>query len=754
MSSTLLPPDLRVLCRKLTSVPPQQLPHALPSLVSHVVRCRHALSTPADGKAKGEAAESAQLVNKLKTSITTLVNSRTREARFAAIALIKSAVDVGGWEVLRGCEPWVRGLLSIVQKGDPVASKELAIVTLTRIYALLQPYQTLVREIATPTIPAFATACVQLIKVPATGAVTSTPLSVVETICDAFSTLIPLYPATFRPSSNQTLTAIRPFLAPTETDDFSVPQSLQESARRLAATQHHVAAKSGGSEEWAKLLDGIVSNIHDTADHVLRAVDESWEPTSGNPRPKVPIDGPMTTGGAKTDDYPSWSGVHAGSQRLVGLFDFLSTCLRHSTKGAVAVPLTKLTDTVTRVCAVARLSPKSSWDQALQTKAAIGRDEKEDLWSVIPDVHMAALRLIQALFQRLGDDMTPYVSDLSDTILRVFNSAISIPAIRSTSYATLHDLLVLTGPALPKTTVDMLQPVIGATCRDLQEDAGYLKQPKNTASAGDGKKNGLAANADLFLQKPEATAEQKAVPLEAGHKVAASTLLTTLLTRLPQKHLKPSHRSLLDQTAILTSNRGAMVASVLNPYVDTRGRKYPSILPHLTQQFPQDQTLEILRTNLRPEAGRASGIEEDREMNEDEHDEDDESEDEAADDEREDHEMGDAETQAAAPLQPGTLPAAPQLDLPKPNNPFEVNDDETTTVYGGFGNVRPRESSPPKRKHQGAEVTSPKRQELETPAPNLAQPQAGVSTMAVDEDSDSGESAHLQIDLDDDSDDE
>ena len=55
------------------------------------------------------------LVNKLKTTLTTLVNSRTREPRFAAIALIKTAVDVGGWEVLRECKPWVLGLLSIVQ---------------------------------------------------------------------------------------------------------------------------------------------------------------------------------------------------------------------------------------------------------------------------------------------------------------------------------------------------------------------------------------------------------------------------------------------------------------------------------------------------------------------------------------------------------------------------------------------------------------------------------------------------------------
>lgn len=110
-----LPPDLRVLCRKLTSIPQPQLPHALPSLTGHVIRCRDVLSAPQDQKSKDDASQGAQLVHKLRTSITTLLNGRSREGRFAAVCLVKAVVDVGGWEMLRVCEPWVRGLLAIVQ---------------------------------------------------------------------------------------------------------------------------------------------------------------------------------------------------------------------------------------------------------------------------------------------------------------------------------------------------------------------------------------------------------------------------------------------------------------------------------------------------------------------------------------------------------------------------------------------------------------------------------------------------------------
>lgn len=111
------PPDLRVLCRKLTSIPPAQLPHALPALTRHVIRCKDALSAPHEQKPKDDASAqgTAGLVNKLKTSISTLLNGRSREARFAAIGLVKAVVDVGGWEMLRASEPWVRGLLSIIQ---------------------------------------------------------------------------------------------------------------------------------------------------------------------------------------------------------------------------------------------------------------------------------------------------------------------------------------------------------------------------------------------------------------------------------------------------------------------------------------------------------------------------------------------------------------------------------------------------------------------------------------------------------------
>lgn len=109
-----LPPDLQVLCRRLTSTDPAELPALCPSLIGHVHRCKAVLSLPTDQKKDG-ASEVSVLVHKLRTHLTTLLkNGRSQPGRFSAAILIKAVIDVGGWESLRTSEAWVRGLLDML----------------------------------------------------------------------------------------------------------------------------------------------------------------------------------------------------------------------------------------------------------------------------------------------------------------------------------------------------------------------------------------------------------------------------------------------------------------------------------------------------------------------------------------------------------------------------------------------------------------------------------------------------------------
>ncbi|KAM4057110.1 rRNA processing/ribosome biogenesis domain-containing protein [Hirsutella rhossiliensis] len=748
-----LPPDLRVLCRKLSSIPPAQLPHALPALTRHVARCRHVLSTPQEQKPKDDASQVSLLVHKLKTSITALLTGRNLEARFAAVGLVKAVVDVGGWETLRGAEPWVRELLAILQKGDSLASKELAVVTLTRIYVLVHPYQTLVREIATPTIPAFAKACIQIIKPAAPGQTSTVPAAIMETICNAFSTLIPLYPTTFRPCSSQARSAVRGCLAPTSSDSIFVSQSQQRAAGRLTVSLHQTAAKSGGSDEWAKMVDSVLRELHATADQVFRAVDESWQPTEGYGRAMVDADGEPNGGSASSDQLPRWTGLSAGAQRLVGLFHHLADYIHCPTKGPVTVPVGAIVNAISRVCLIAKLSPKSqTWDQAVETNPAIGREEKEELWSLMPDIHVAAMDLTLVMLRRLEKGMVPLAPELSDHLVRIFRSGMDIPAVRRTCYLVLDCLLSHAGPTMSKPAVAMFEPLVAACCRDLQQDAGFLKpSSRPSPTAQDSKKSGGVANVDLFLQ-PAASAAEQEFSLDADHKAAAVRLLPVMFSNLPQQHLKPTLRGLLDKTAILTRSRQGMLSSVLHPYQDQRGRMFPSILPHMSRQYPQDQGLEIIRSNLRigsvlgESKMYASMVETEEEVGG-------ESGDAMAIEDDNDDDTGVGSGKGS--VQAATLPKIPQIEdgMPVQNNPFAL-DSTGTSIPRHDGNPADLQS---KRKHEGADPNPPKRQELEKPTTSV---DAGAASrqpaqQSVDEeDDDSDVSVHLNMELEDDDEDE
>ncbi|GAO13159.1 hypothetical protein UVI_02025160 [Ustilaginoidea virens] len=736
-----LPPDLRVLCRKLASIPPAELPQAVPSLTKHIVRCRDVLSSPQEQKPSDSKSQSSQLLGKLRTSITTLLTGRSREARFAAVCLVKSVVDVGGWEILRNCEPWVRGLLSVVQ-----------------------PFQTLAREVATPSIPAFITACLRLAKPQASTGVPAPPLGTVETVCDSFSTLIPLYPTTFRPFNSPIKSAIRGYLAPALSDGVLVPESLRCAARRLAISLHCVAAKAGGSEDWAKLVDNLLRELHCTADQVLRAVHESWEGTFGYNRQRVGPEGKPRGGSHSGDQLPPWEGLESGAERLQGIFDYLAECLRYPTKASVVIPLGAFMDAISRVCLVARQHPKSQpWDQAVDTNAAISREEKDELWSVISDMHLSALGLALLMVRRFGQGMIPLVPEMLDHLVRVFKSGIASSPVRVAGYQLLNAILPLVGPTLSKATVVTLEPFIGACCRDLQEDAGFLKPPPKPSTSlkkNDSLKSSLA-NADLFLQR-QGSAPETLVTLDAQHKAAAAGLLARLLSTLPQHHLKPTLRGLLDKTAILTANRDAMLLSVLNPYKDPRGRIYPNILPHLTHQFPQDQGLEILRSNLRTSGVLGHhGREELADLAEIEQDEEDE-EDEASPDEDDkatgglqEPDVTPAETtleDALEPLrQPDTGPGT--LGPPVESNPFEVKSSHRPNAFDVDSLSKP--DFPAKRKPDDLEASPSKRQETSKPAAaSLPEPlpRQDAEDAEDDESDESDESVHLNMELDEDED--
>ncbi|CAK7564496.1 MAG: hypothetical protein SEPTF4163_002390 [Sporothrix epigloea] len=613
-----LSPDLRLLSRKLAATSPVDLPPLCPILVGHILRCGELLSTSVEHQGKSNASEASVHVHKLKTQIVTLLLGKTPQGRYAGIVLAKAVVDVGGWESLRTAEPWVRGLLSLLQKPDPVASKELAIVTLTRIYTLLHAYPTLVREITTPTIPTFATACLQLIKPAAPGLPPKSPMSLVETVTRALSALVPLYPTTLRPFANQVRTAVRPYIAPSTSDDLVVPPSLRRSARQVLIKLHYTAAKNGNAEEWAKLVNGLIRDAHATADQIFRAIRESRDHGAGfAPSAPISAEGEPAGGGDGAEDLPAWSGLGSGAQRLIGILETLSQVFREATKLPVAVPFGILTGLVSRISVIfAPTSSDQERDFSSLINPSISRDERDELWSVMPGLHAACLGLLNSMVKRLGTNTVPLALEMLEDAVRMLAANCHIPRVQSATYVFVKNILPLIGPSLTRNAVDSIVPVLRSCCQDILEAHDLLQSAKYT----DGKpvQNGAkgkigVANADLFLKTGSVSSNGAALSkatgtgssnsktrrLSAAHLCAAESLLVAILSYVPQEHIKKADRTMLDRTAILSGNSEAMLSSVLQPYVDRSGRYFANTIPFLARAYPHDVGMEILRSNLR-----------------------------------------------------------------------------------------------------------------------------------------------------------
>lgn len=106
--------SLRAVTHRLTTTPVKELPHLASFLAASLSDCGDILSAPQSQKSANSEAGNALQVHKLKARLTSLLQDRSFEGRWTAVVLVKATVEVGQWEILRECEPWVRGLLGIL----------------------------------------------------------------------------------------------------------------------------------------------------------------------------------------------------------------------------------------------------------------------------------------------------------------------------------------------------------------------------------------------------------------------------------------------------------------------------------------------------------------------------------------------------------------------------------------------------------------------------------------------------------------
>jgi len=399
-----------------------------------------------------------------------------------------------------------------------------------------------------------------------------------------------------------------------------VSSSLRESARRLAIALHQTVAKNAGGEEWSKAVRDLVKDAHVTADNVFRAVIEDWESTAGYAGEPVDVNEALGGGGRNPDDLPQWNGIVAGVERLSGLLEMLVEYFRSETSTPVSIPLGSIMDLVTRMLSIAMpASDSSSRQGSARLHPAIDRDEKDGLWCGIPQVYVAALQVIIALVERLQVAFMPLAQGFFDQLVWVHPFGRNHPEFRLVTYVVVAKVLLYIGQSFDKAQVGKLGPIMRSCCRDLQPVDPGSHSDTRVGEAGK-KSDGHNANqnADTFLQSKHSSVEVRLD--ETDLTLAARSLLPLLLSHIPQQYVDVSLRSLIERTAILSHDKDAMLASILNPFVGKNGKAMATVLPHLARDFGQDMAVEVLlrpRMPLLPSSGARvfpdDGVDEDYE---------------------------------------------------------------------------------------------------------------------------------------------
>ncbi|SZF01672.1 unnamed protein product [Blumeria hordei] len=620
------PPELRVLCNQLSSTRAADLPSLVPTLSEYIARCQDPLSC---FTSKSDTKSTSVLVHKLKTQITALLQGKDPGEKLTAIVLIKAVVEVGGLEVLRSCEPWVKGLLALITKHDCIVLKEMCIATLTKIYILTHQSPSIVRELTTPTLPAYVSSCLEVITSRSIENTQQVSISIQESVIHSFAMLVPHHKSIFRPFATQIRTSLNRLLTPSILDVPPIPISLKEGAQRLYIRLYQTAPKDNGREEWNNGIRKLIKNIHVTSDQVFRTVVEEWESNSGymtgniNPYENM-------NGGDETVDYlNSWTGIEVGSDRLLGMIQLLTQFFLTETSWSVATPIGAIMDLVNRILSIkiptnSSTSSNTQKNEAIRLNPIFEKEEQEILWTRMPYVYTSTIQLLDAIANRLQEHFLSVAFECFDRVVWIFPYGKDNSEFRLASFKFITRILKIAGKEFTDAQMSKSPIIINSCCQELLKNEvipACFDQSGVEPLSRDVKyldyRNSLLHSSNFTVQ-PDIK--------ESDVAVAASKLLPLLISNLPQKLLHISLRVSLERTAILTKNKDTLLASILYPFIGKCSKPMASIIPHLAQEFPSEYVTEILlrpRMPLLLEMERSSGeileIESEKEVMEFEH---------------------------------------------------------------------------------------------------------------------------------------
>lgn len=569
---------LRATSQRLHSTPVEELPRIAPYLASCLIRCSGPLQNAED-----RASSSYVLVNRLKTRISSLLQDRSTEARFTAAVLIKAYVEAGDHYVLNSCSGWVRGILTCLNKPESPEVKSIYLLTITRIFLKAHTSPALQREVCTPFLPAFLTACLNLIKptiFTQAGRSKNVSSSLLNQVLQCWRLLLPNYASLFRPFVSR----IKPICL-SLLEDVSTPHLTVQLAISIFSSLHLCVPKNGTSTEWTQSCSNTIEAFHYTADKVFDLLIEDWSPSNNNHSRRTDLDGNK---GVQVDSLGlrHWESTYHGISRLLRLVEIIGGHLDQRQPQLTTIPLGVLIDLTSRISAVTISTDTSESRSVTRFKPEATKDQKDELCAALPLLHIACGKLLKQLLFLFSQALMPLYSCIGNQLLDVFECQRWNDEVRAQIYSTLQQLFCLDGKSASQLDRDALLLLLKTCSRDL----GAFFPPEGSM------KEILQPNG---MSAPNARGEN--VPhYEKGSKVfrSAWNLLPVIFEKLPSTLIPHSLRSELDGSAILLNHHTAMLASVLNPPRSQDGKTaLPSVITFYTQSAADELPTEAL---LRP----------------------------------------------------------------------------------------------------------------------------------------------------------
>ena len=586
--------SLRLINSRLSTTPSWQLPQLVPHLARSINACGSIFSV-ASGCAAKDTSDSAALVHKIKTRISTLLQEKSPQARWAAVALVKAVIESGDLEVLQASNAWIRYMVGILGRPDPAATKKLCIVTLTRCFLLSHSHLSIVRELTTPVLPAFLAACLKILKGPF-----APDESLLLVTLQSLNELLPYHPASFRPYQAHIRSCILPMLASTPSSSQQAQGDLREtktsytevvanSARRCFVLLLGCDPKRAEADEWSKVIHLLCQTIHATADRVFRALIED--------QASLEVRGPLqsaaeTVSSSTADpmDLPSWTGIQGGIERLVGLLSTLQAFLATSTNSPSPIPVGIIVRIFNRLMSV---FPPSGGGRI---KPQIARDEREGLVHGLPYIHARVIDLISSLIERTRQGAVSFHGEFLEPCLWVLDLEKPNLELRTAVYNFVHRSIMQLSLSFPYSLRSPLSNCLILCCEDLaplekKPEYGRSGMPRETHRSVTGGANQASAHA--YVKSTPIQADRK--PSQTEIQFIATKLIAAALVYLPNGFLFRAVRVRMDRTAISAGGENMLVASVLYPSTTGQGyRSSTSLLPFLTRAYPNSSHGEAL----------------------------------------------------------------------------------------------------------------------------------------------------------------